>query len=298
MNGAEVHAVSRYNRDPVAGIRWWQAELGDEPTVQRLVRSIKPDVIFHLASHVEGTRDRSLVMPTFQSNLASTVNILNAAGELGSCRIILCGSLEEPSGDGSEAVACSPYAIAKWASSAYARMFHALYGARVTMLRLFMVYGPEQKDLRKLIPYVVTSALRGEVPKLSSGTRPIDWIYVDDVVDGLLAAASAPNVEGRTLDIGSGQLTTIRSVVDQIVNITRSNLEPVFGALNDRPLEQVRSANTSETAALTGWKPMTSLAEGLQRTISWYKSMMAGQNRAYFGMVATVLNGWLGAIPA
>jgi nucleoside-diphosphate-sugar epimerase len=295
MNGAEVHAVSRYNRDPVTGVRWWQGELADEATVHRLVQSIKPDIIFHLASHVEGTRDRSLVMPTFQSNLTSTVNILNAAGELGICRIILCGSLEEPSGDNSDAVACSPYAIAKWASSAYARMFHALYGARVTMLRLFMVYGPDQKDLRKLIPYVVTSTLRGEAPKLSSGTRPIDWIYVDDVVEGLLAAASAPNVEGCTLDIGSGQLTTIRTVVEQIVRITRPNIEPLFGVLNDRPMEQVRVANTAETTALTGWKPMVTLREGLERTVRAYRDALAGQN---WGVFVATLSGWLETISA
>ena len=83
-------------------------------------------------------------------------------------------------------------------------MFHALYGLPVINLRTFMTYGPGQRDGSKLIPYVATALLRGESPRLSSGTREVDWIYVGDVVDAYLAAAVADGVEGTSIDIGSG----------------------------------------------------------------------------------------------
>ena len=69
-------------------------------------------------------------------------------------------------------------------------------------LRIFMVYGPGQRDTRKLVPYVTTSLLRGEMPELTSGAREVDWIYVDDVVEAFLAAAVAPGAEGTSLDVG------------------------------------------------------------------------------------------------
>jgi nucleoside-diphosphate-sugar epimerase len=76
-------------------------------------------------------------------------------------------------------------------------MFHALYHTPVTILRLYMVYGPGQQDLRKLVPYVTLALLKGEMPRVSSGVREVDRIYVDDVAAGYLAAATATGVEGE-----------------------------------------------------------------------------------------------------
>ena len=86
-------------------------------------------------------------------------------------------------------------------------MFSALYGLQVVTARIFMTYGPAQPDRKKLIPYVTDCLLRGEAPQLTSGERLVDWVYVDDVVDGLLAAATSPRGAGKTVDLGSGTLS-------------------------------------------------------------------------------------------
>ena len=271
-DGAEVHAVSRTLRhtDPNTGIQWWQGKLEDIDTVRNILDPVKPEVIFHLASHVAGSRSLELVLPTLHSNLVSTVNLLTVATEIGCRRLVLIGSLEEPEPDHNQ-VPCSPYAAAKSASSAYGRMFHELYQTPVVIARLFMVYGSGQQDRRKLIPYVTLSLLQGQAPKLSSGQRLVDWIYVDDVVDGLLVAAQAPNVEGCTVDLGSGILVSIRTVVQQLSNLVGAETQPLFGALPDRPMEQVRVANTTYSYDKLGWQPATSLERGLELTVDWYR---------------------------
>lgn len=275
-SGAEVHAISRTERaNDESHLRWWQGDLADTDAVRSLLRVIKPDVIFHLASHVVGARDLDLVIPTFRSNLMSTVNLLTAAGEIGCYRIILTGSLEEPELDNPQAIPSSPYAVAKWAGSAYARMFYTLYQVPVVILRVFMVYGPAQQDLGKLIPYVILSLLRGQAPRLTNGQRQVDWIYVEDVVEALLVAARATDVEGKTIDVGSGELVPIRAVVEHLVRLISPQLQPLFGALPDRPLEQVRVADTARSQAMMGWKPITSLEEGLKRTVEWYERQLS-----------------------
>lgn len=278
-NGAEVHGVSRKaHPHNERYIRWWNGDLSNTEKVRELLTTIKPDIIFHLASHVVGARNLDLILPTFSSNLHSTVNLLGVATEIGCRRIILTGSLEEPKSDSTESIPSSPYAASKWASSAYARMFHALYKTPVVIARLFMVYGCGQQDLSKLVPYLILSLLRGQCPKLSSGKRKIDWIYVGDIVDGLLAIAQAPNIEGSTVDLGSGKLVSIRTVVKLITETVGSSIEPLFGTLPDRPLEQIRVANTMETHAAIGWKPKTSLEEGLELTVKWYKDYLKEQS--------------------
>lgn len=271
-DGATVHGVWR--RTPPAGdeaIRWHQADLADADASRGLLRAIRPDVVFHLAGHVVGARGLEHVLPAFADNLASTVHLLVAAAELDrQPRMVLAGSLEQPDGDAATAVPSSPYAASKWAADAYVRMFHALYATSAVVARIFMVYGPGQRDLRKLVPYVTLALLRGERPELSSGTREVDWIFVDDVVAGLLALADA-DVAGVTVDLGSGELVSVRGVVDRLVGLVGGDAAPAFGSLPDRPMEQVRVARADATAERIGWRARVGLDEGLARTVDWYR---------------------------
>lgn len=272
QTGNEVHGLSRKSAMSKNDVRWWTGDLSDFAEVRRIAGAIRPHYIFHLASEVTGDRSVDAVLPTFRSNLASTVNMLTAAAEFQPLRIVLVGSLEES--ETAESPACSPYAAAKWASSAYSRMFHALYQTPVVNARVFMVYGPGQRDLQKLIPYVTLSLLRNECPEITSGQRPVDWIYVADVVEGLIAAAAVPEIEGSTVELGSGTLTTVREIVETLTKIIDSSGKPIFGARPDRAMERVRCAQVAATYDQISWKPETSLADGLQRTVDSYQRLM------------------------
>jgi UDP-glucose 4-epimerase len=145
----------------------------------------------------------------------------------------------------------------------------------VVSLRLFMVYGPAQPDVSKLVPYVIRSLLLGESPALSTGMRAVDWVYVDDVVDAFLAAATADNVDGETFDVGSGQLTTVREIVERLARIIDAGVSLKFGVVPERALEQVRVADVVRTADRLGWRAQTPLDRGLQQTVDWHRSQDA-----------------------
>jgi len=285
QGGAIVHGISRVARAHGQGnVQWWQGDMSDIDTVRRMFSVVRPDLIFHLASHVMGAPDIKNVIPTFQNNLHTTVNLLTVAAETGCRRLILTGSLAEPELREGEAFPSSPYAAAKWASSAYGRMFNALYHVPVVLARVFMVYGPAQRDLSKLIPYVSLSLLTDEVPKISSGERLVDWIYVDDVVRGFLSLATVPNIEGQTMDLGSGCLVSIRDIVNRVHRIVGTKISPAFGALPNRPLEPTRIADVARTYSLIGWKPLQTLDDGLEKAVSWYRihlGELAGPTRLH-----------------
>jgi nucleoside-diphosphate-sugar epimerase len=253
--------------DLVEGARWIPGDLTDPAFVTRLVAEVRPSVVYHLASAVTGSRSLDMVRPTLASNLSAGVNVLQAATEVACDRVILIGSGDEPA-DG--AAPCSPYAAAKWAMGGYARMFRSLYRTPVTTARTFMVYGPDQPDRSKLVPYTITSLLRGEAPELTSGQRLVDWVYVDDVIDALLAVAEAPEAVGRALDVGSGRLHSVRHVVETIAGIVGAGVTPRFGGVPDRQAETESVADVAETTRVCGWAPATDLDEGLKRTVAWY----------------------------
>ena len=270
--GAEVHATSRATKtQQESEIRWWQTDLADMPATRDLLATVKPDVIYHLAGSVSASPARELVPLTFHSLVVSTVNLLTAVTEIGCLRLILTGSLTEPEASQAEATPASPYAAAKWAASGYGRMFHALYDTPTVILRPYMTYGPAQ-DSRKLIPSIILSLLEGDAPQLSSGQWQADWIYVDDVTEGFLAAAERPNINGCTLDLGSGTLISVRAIVEQLVAMMNSSVQPLFGAFPDRPLEPLRVANIAESQTKLGWRAMTPLEVGLLRTVEWYRA--------------------------
>jgi nucleoside-diphosphate-sugar epimerase len=96
-------------------------------------------------------------------------------------------------------------------------------------------------------------------------------VYVDDVTQGFLKVAVAPQIDGATIDLGSGQLVSVQAIVDQLTEIVGNGLKPIFGALPDRPLEQVRVADIVDTHAKLGWKASISLETGLKQTVEWYR---------------------------
>lgn len=268
--GAEIHTASRRPSPSSGAGRHWRVDLSDARAVVRLVHAVKPQYAFHLASHVMGAPDLHHVLPAFRSNLQTTVNLLSALSEIGCGRMITTGSLVEPN-EGARTIPNSPYAAAKWAASDYACMFHALYGFPVVIARVFMVYGPGQQDESKLVPYVIRCLMREEVPKITSGKHHIDWIFIDDVVSGLMKLAIASGVDGKSIDLGSGYVVTTKELVGKICVLMKAEIQPAYGALLDRPLEPLRIANTAESLRLIGWSPKVDLAEGLRRTIDWYR---------------------------
>lgn len=269
-SGARVHGVARKDPGmPRETMEWHRGDLGDPDFVRDVIQACHPEIVFHLASHVSGSRGLEAVFPTLRGNLVSTVNVLQEMTREGCHRVVLAGSMEEPDSEGAAPLPGSPYAAAKWAASGYARMFHALYETPVALARIFMVYGPGQWDDGKLVPYVIRSLLRGNPPQIGSGVRPVDWIYVDDVVAGLLAMGAGRGPLARSVDLGTGVLTTVREVVEQIEGLMGMEGEARFGTRPDRPLEQVRKADVAASEAALGWRPAVSLREGLEKTIEW-----------------------------
>jgi UDP-glucose 4-epimerase len=284
LEGAEVHATSRAAVEPAGnGVRWWQTDLLDPPILGDMLRQVRPDFVFHLSGHVSAAPQIEHVLPTYHGLLSSTVNLLTLlSSEVACSRIVLTGSLTEPLAGQMDTPPSSPYAAAKWAAGAYGRMVHALYRTPVVIARPFMGYGPRQHP-SKVIPYAISTLAQGKPPSFGSGTWATDWIYIDDVIEGIIRVATAPRLEGATLDLGSGALTPIKDVIQRIVALMGTSVQPRFGTLPDRVDEVVRVADVSATYERLGWRPSISLDRGLAMTVRWFTNAAAGKKAGAVG---------------
>ncbi|GAA4799762.1 NAD(P)-dependent oxidoreductase [Actinomycetospora chlora] len=269
--GSHVHAVARPGTPPrpTGDVRrWHHADLGDADALAAVVRAARPVAVVHLASEVRGDRDGDLAVTMLEANTRAAVAVMTAARAEPGCRVVLAGSIEEPRGDEPPV---SPYAAAKAAATGYARLFHAQDGLPVTVLRIAMVYGPDQPDTAKLVPHVCRSLVAGAVPTLGSGTRGVDWVHVEDVADALVRAAVAPDAPGQVLDVGSGRVVTIAEVVRELADLAGHHGPLGLGARGDRTGERVQVADPEPAARVLGWRATTPLRDGLAGTLAWYR---------------------------
>jgi UDP-glucose 4-epimerase len=252
---------------------WIEADLADRAQTSCLFEQTSPSMVFHLASASLGGTELDNVGASIRGDLLPTVNVLESAALYSGARVILPCSMEEPfpvaGSDGELAIPETPYALSKVICGLYGRFFRHIYELPVVVVRCFLTYGPHQKPY-KLITYVIRSLNRGEAPHLSSGTRLVDWIYVDDVISALLAAATVPRIPDGVMEIGTGEMRSIREVV-MMIHSMMGGPPPVFGAIPARGHE--RATQVGPTLSALGWAPKTSLESGLRSTIKFYTSL-------------------------
>jgi UDP-glucose 4-epimerase len=273
--GGDVFALSRSGRvDGLSqGLKTHAVDLQDQVSVESAIRSIRPQIVFHLAGLVNTQQDLNLVIPTFGNNLAGSIYLFLALAQLGCERVVVAGSSEEPDVSRFGSSPNSPYAAAKDALTSYARMFHKVFSLPVVVARPYMSYGPYQIT-SKIIPYTITSLLNGVPPQISSGRRICDLIYIQDLTMALLLTGLKPGLTGEVIDLGTGIGTTIYDAVQLIMEIIESPHHAKFGAIPDRLYEYPQIADIAKTKDLIGFEPNWSLREGLTSTIAWYRSQI------------------------
>ena len=130
----------------------------------------------------------------------------------------------------------SPYAVSKLAAEYYVRTIGGLWGIETVSLRIFNAYGPGQHlpaSHPPVVPHYLKQALRGgTLVAHGDGSQTRDYVYVDDVVSGMVAAATAPNIDGLVINIGSGKETSIRDLIKAVQDVTGSNAEVIYNSQN------------------------------------------------------------------
>jgi UDP-glucose 4-epimerase len=251
-------------------------DLADQGGVEQAVRAIRPEWVFHLAAHgaYSSQRDARVIL---QTNLLGTLNLLEAALATGFEAFVHSGtsseygwkdhapSEEEPLEPGSH------YAIGKAAATWLCRHHARQSGARICTLRLYSVYGPWETPTR-LIPTLVVRGLEGKLPPLVAPTTARDYVYVDDVVEALLAAAGRAVEPGAVFNVGTGVQTSMREVVEVARRVLGLQVEPVWGDFPDRSWDtDVWVSDPRAISRALGWRARHSFEEGFRKTVEWLR---------------------------
>jgi len=259
-----------------ADVLFTRGDVTDRPKLWTLFQDI--DCVYHLAAKV--SVPESILYPREYNiiNVGGTVSVMEAMRDVGVRRVILISSGaiygdqgQQPLVENAPPNPRSPYAVSKLAAEHYVHTIGALWGIETVALRVFNAYGPGQ-PLAAAHPPVVPHFLRqvshgGSIVIHGKGEQTRDFVYLDDVIAAMVAAASAPTINRSVINIGSGTETSIQSLGQSVLEAVEVKSEWIYKEDQDagpsRMCADIRLAKEK-----LGYRPRFSLQEGLERMIS------------------------------
>jgi nucleoside-diphosphate-sugar epimerase len=250
-------------------------DLTSATNVLEAVRRAKPRFVFHLAS----TPFNPPTIPTqthLETNVLGIANLLDAVRSTPETKFVFTGSANVY-GDGEGIREDHPLlpgnmlGATKACATILMQTYSRLYGIPTVELRLYTPYGPWERPGR-LIPHTILSALKGQDIRMTSGEQERDYLYIDDVVDAMLIVMRKKLRPGSVFNICSGRGIPIREIVERVLSLMGDPVQVHLGAVPTRPDEIWKfSGDNSAANKALGWQPRTTLDDGLQKTIDWFR---------------------------
>lgn len=290
--GCEVRAFVFYNsfnhwgwletlpKEKLNKIEIFTGDVRDPNGVRTAVKGV--DVIFHLAALISIPFSYHSPDSYVDTNIKGTLNILQAARDFQVERVLVTSTSEVygtakyvPIEENHPKQGQSPYSASKIGADYIAESFYRSFDLPVVIVRPFNTYGPRQ-SARAVIPTIITQLLSGEKEiKLGSLHPTRDLVFVKDTVEGFVRIAKSEDTVGQEINIATGKDISIGDLAKLIINKINPDAKIITDEKRIRPenseVERLLGSN-EKLKSLTGWVPQTSLEEGLDITIEWFKN--------------------------
>ncbi len=255
-------------------VHFTRGDVNDRPKLWTLLQDV--DVVYHLAARVSVQESVLYPREYNAANVGGTVSLMEAMRDVGVRRVVMASSGavygdlgEQPIGENSVPNPRSPYAVSKLAAEHYIRTIGRLWEMETVSLRIFNAYGPGQRlpvSHPPVVPHFINQTLRnGSLVVHSDGAQTRDYVYVADVVSALVAAMTAPNLDGEVINIGSGVETSVRDLVNAVTKIVPGKAEVIYNPRVSGGVSRMRADLTLAKQKLS-YMPSVLLEDGLRMT--------------------------------
>lgn len=256
-------------------VHFVRGDVNDRPKLWTLLQEI--DCVYHLAAKVLVPESVLYPREYNEVNVGGTVTLMEAMRDVGVRRVVFISSgaiygnqENQPVSEDATPNPRSPYAVSKLAAEYYVKTIGRLWGIETVCLRVFNAYGPGQHlppvHAPVLLNFLRQALQNGTLVIHGDGTQTRDYVYVDDVVQAMIAASTAPGVDQMTINIGSGVETSVRDLVKVVIAVTGSEPEVVYNPRSDGGPARM-CADLRRAAALLNYRPSISLETGVRLTL-------------------------------
>ena len=248
----------------------------------KLIADYQPSIIFHLAAQVDVRVSVEDPVTDAETNLVGLIRVLEGGRKAKTRKIIFASSggtiygepeaKQLPLNEDTPWNPLSPYGVSKLAGGLYVNAYSSLHGLKGTTLALANVYGPRQDPHGEagVVAIFAGKLLNGEPCMIyGTGKQTRDFVYVEDVASAFVA--SMENGDGELLNIGTGTETSIQHLYKEMALAVGIDGEPEKGTERSGEIER-SSLDPSLAEKILGWKPQTSLKDGVHSTLEWFES--------------------------
>jgi len=241
------------------------------------------DYVFHYASST--TPATSIVDPDYEieSNLLGSVRLLQIARDEGVKKVIFPSSGGTIYGEPKRlpvreedcALPSNPYAISKWAVERYLHHFHELYGLDYLILRYSNPYGERQSPYGKqgVIPIFLNRIKHNQRPVIyGDGSMVRDYIYINDIIEATSILFERV-IKDKVFNVGSGIGVSLNEIIKTMYSIFGEEIRPIYEINSSRTYVTSIVLDIAKIETKTGWKPSTSIEEGIRKTWIWIKRL-------------------------
>jgi UDP-glucose 4-epimerase len=261
------------------GVDFHEGDIRDDALLKRLMADV--EVVFHQAAVVSVPLSVEQPLSSAAVNETGTLEVLEAARQAGCRRVVLASSSavygDDPELPKRETMAfcpLSPYAVQKMTGEYYAGLYTRLYGLETACLRYFNVFGPRQdpsSPYSGVISIFMERAAAGRAPVIyGDGDQTRDFIYVQDVVEANLRAATADAAAGKAFNIGSGNTITIQRLWQQVAQLGGVALRPEYQDAREGDIRH-SVADIEAARRCLRFMPKVRFEDGLAETYAWYR---------------------------
>jgi UDP-glucose 4-epimerase len=249
---------------------------------EKLITDYQPSTIFHLAAQVDVRASVENPLADAETNLLGLLRVLEGARKAKTQKLIFASSggtiygepeaKQLPLNEDTPLNPMSPYGVSKLAGGLYVDVYSSLHGLKGTTLAMANVYGPRQDPHGEagVVAIFAGKLLNGEPCTIfGTGMQTRDFVYVEDVA--LAFVASIENGDGKLLNIGTGIETSIQHLYKEMALSVGIDSDPEKGAERSGEIER-SSLDPSRAEKILGWKPKTSLRDGIRSTLGWFES--------------------------
>ena len=252
-----------------------RGDVKDVPRLWTLLQGV--DCVYHLAARVRVPESVYYPSEYNDVNVGGTVAVMEAMRDTGVRRVVFASSgalygeqAHQPIQEGQPPNPNSPYGVSKIAAEHYVSTLGTLYNIETVSLRIFNAYGPGQ-ELPPSYPPIIPQLLKqaqtgGSLVIFGDGSQTRDFVFVDDVVEALLLAATATNVNRAVINVGSGQETSVNDLVTFVTRVTGKRVHVLHNQAQSGGVSRL-VADLTIARTLLGWTPSTDLAQGLRLTL-------------------------------
>ena len=270
----------RHNLSHLPGVEFQQGDLADFDVARRAVAGM--DYVLHQAAIPSVPRSVQDPITSNRANIDASLNVLVAARDAGVKRVVYAGSSSAygntptlPKVETMPTAPLSPYALQKLVAEQYCQMFTALYGLETVTIRYFNVFGPRQdpsSPYSGVISLFISALCEGKQPKIyGDGEQTRDFTYVANVVDGVLKACHAPQASGEVINVATGGRISLNQLFRTVRDLVGGSLEPIYEDVRAGDVRDSQ-ADISKARRLLGYEPIVRFEDGLEKTVSWYRS--------------------------